>query len=92
LKIFEVKIFSLPEYNQFATTGTIPVVSYFSLLHSVQTDSGAHPASYPFDKEGFSPGVKRQGREADHSSQSSADVKKSGGIPPVPHMSSWQSA
>jgi hypothetical protein len=39
----------------------------------------------------LSPGVKRQGREADHSPPSSADVKKGGPIPPLPHISSWHS-
>jgi hypothetical protein len=33
-------------------------------------------------------GVKRQGREADHSHQSSAKVKKDGDIPVILHMSS----
>jgi hypothetical protein len=37
-------------------------------------------------------GVKRQGREADHSPPSSAEVKKGGAIPSLPHMSSWHSA
>jgi hypothetical protein len=32
----------------------------------------------------LSPGVKRQGREADHSPPSSADVKKGGAMPPLP--------
>jgi hypothetical protein len=36
----------------------------FSLLHNVQTDSGAHPASCPRGNGQFSPGVKRPGREA----------------------------
>jgi hypothetical protein len=36
--------------------------------------------------------VKRQGRESDHSPPSSAEVKKGGAIPPLPHMSSWHSA
>jgi hypothetical protein len=39
---------------------------YFFLLHSAQTGSGAHPASYPMGTEGFYLGVKRQGREANH--------------------------
>jgi hypothetical protein len=34
----------------------------------------------------LSPGVKRPGREADHSPQSSAKVKNGGAIPPFPHM------
>jgi hypothetical protein len=37
-------------------------------------------------------GVKRQGPEADHSPPSSAEVKNYGGIPPLPHMSSWRGA
>jgi hypothetical protein len=40
----------------------------------------------------LSPGVKRQGREADHSPLPSAEVKKGGAIPPLPHMSSRHSA
>jgi hypothetical protein len=40
----------------------------------------------------ISPGVKRPGREADHSSPSSAEVKNGGAIPPLPPMSSWHSA
>jgi hypothetical protein len=43
-------------------------------LYSVQTGSGAHPASYPW-------GVKRPGRDADHSPPSSAEVKNGGAIP-----------
>jgi hypothetical protein len=39
-----------------------------------------------------SPGVKRLGREADHSPPSSAEVKNGGAIPPLSHMSSWYSA
>jgi hypothetical protein len=40
----------------------------------------------------FSLGIKRQGREADHSPSTTAEVKKGGATPPLPHMSSWQSA
>jgi hypothetical protein len=36
----------------------------------------------------LSPGIKRPGREAEHSSQCSADVKNGGAIPPLPHTSS----
>jgi hypothetical protein len=38
------------------------------------------------------PRVKLQGREIDHSPSSSADVKKGGAIPPLPHMSLWHCA
>jgi hypothetical protein len=63
---------------------SIPGNVRFSLHHSVQTGSRAHPA--------LSPGVKRQGREADHSPPSSAVVKNGGAIPPLPHMSSRHNA
>jgi hypothetical protein len=48
----------------------------FSLLYVVQTGSGTHPASYPMGKGALSLGIKRQGREADHSPPASAEVKK----------------
>jgi hypothetical protein len=35
-------------------------------LHRVQTDSGAHPASYPMSTGAISLAVKRPGRETDH--------------------------
>jgi hypothetical protein len=37
----------------------------------------------------LSPGVKRKGPEADHSPQSSAEVKKGGAIHPLLHTPSW---
>jgi hypothetical protein len=48
----------------------------FSLHHPVQNGSGSHPASYPMGTSGSFPGVKRPGREADHSPSSSAEVKE----------------
>jgi hypothetical protein len=39
-----------------------------------------------------SPGVERQGHEADYSPPSSANVKNGAAIPPLPHMSSWRGA
>jgi hypothetical protein len=39
-----------------------------------------------------SPGLKRQGREADRSPLSSAEVKNGGAIPPPIHIISWHSA
>jgi hypothetical protein len=36
----------------------------------------AHPASYPKGAGGFSPGVKRPGREADNSPPTTAEVMK----------------
>jgi hypothetical protein len=48
----------------------------FSLHHLVQKGSGAHPASYPMYTGALSLGVKRPGREADHSPPSSIEVKE----------------
>jgi hypothetical protein len=47
----------------------------FSLCNRVQNGYGAHPTSYPMGTWDLSLGVKRPGREADHSPPSSADVK-----------------
>jgi hypothetical protein len=48
----------------------------FSLLYIVQTGSGVHPTSYKMGTGDFFPGVKRQGREVDHSALTSTEVKK----------------
>jgi hypothetical protein len=48
----------------------------FSLHHLVQTGSGAHPAFYQMCTGALSLGIKRPGREADHSPPSSAEVKE----------------
>jgi hypothetical protein len=42
----------------------------------IQTDSEAHPDSYPIGAEGTFPGVKRSEREADDSPPTSAEVKE----------------
>jgi hypothetical protein len=51
-----------------------PSLFIFSLCHCSQLGSGAHPASYPMGSRCFPSGVKRPGREADHSPPSSAKV------------------
>jgi hypothetical protein len=48
----------------------------FPLHHRIQNGSGAHPASYPMGTRGYFPGGKAAGREADHSTPSSAEVKE----------------
>jgi hypothetical protein len=48
----------------------------FSLHHRVQNGSGAHLASYPMGTRTLSLGVKRPGREADHSPPPSSEVKE----------------
>jgi hypothetical protein len=47
----------------------------FSLHHRVQSGSGANTSSYPMGTGGFSLGLKRPGREAQHSPSASAEVK-----------------
>jgi len=51
-------------------------VGNFSLRHHVQTDSGAHSASYPMGTVGSFGGVKRPWCKSDHSHRSTAEVKK----------------
>jgi hypothetical protein len=54
--------------------GSIPGRSNtFSSLCIVQAGSGTHPDSYPMGTGNFLTGVKRLGREADHSSPSSEE-------------------
>jgi hypothetical protein len=48
----------------------------FFLHHRIQNGSGAHPASYPWVTGALSLGVRRPGREVDHSTASSAEVKE----------------
>jgi hypothetical protein len=62
-----------------------------SLLHSVQTDSRVHPASYTMATGTSVSGVKRKGSKANHEHQTSAEIKKGGAISPLPRMSSWHS-
>jgi hypothetical protein len=55
-----------------------PAMQDFSLLHSVQTDSGAQLISYPVVNGGsfFFAEVKWPGREADHPLPSNAEIEK----------------
>jgi hypothetical protein len=55
-----------------------------SLLHGVQTSSGSNPTSYKMGTEKGIPGVKRLGREADHSPPSRTEAKNNGAVPPLP--------
>jgi hypothetical protein len=63
-----------------------------SPLHNVQTGCGVHPALYTMGTGAVSPGVKRQGHEADHSAPSNAEVRNGGAIPSLPHTSSRRDA
>jgi hypothetical protein len=61
----------------------------FSLLHSVQTDSGAHTDPYSMDIRDISLRVKMLGLEANHSSPSSVEVRNGGAITPHTYLSLW---
>jgi hypothetical protein len=52
------------------------------LLCSVQTGCWCNPASYPLGTGGYFPGVKRPGREDNHSAPSIVEVKNGGAIAP----------
>jgi hypothetical protein len=56
----------------------------FSPHHRIQNGSEAQPASYPMGTRGYFPAVKRPGREADHSSPSSVEIRMRGSIFPLP--------
>jgi hypothetical protein len=66
------------------------VASDCSLFHSVQTGSGAHPASYTIGTGALPVGAKRQGRESGRSPPPGAEVKNCGAIPPFPRTPSWR--
>jgi hypothetical protein len=67
-----------------ANTNKIQNMAVYIVIVMVPTQ---HPVQWV--PGALSPGVKRQGCEADHSPPSSAEAKKGGAIPPLPHMSSW---
>jgi hypothetical protein len=64
------------DYARFPATRT----GDFPFLREVQTGSGAHQASYTVGTGGCFLAVKRQGREADRSPRSSAEVKNGGAM------------
>jgi hypothetical protein len=67
---------------------------YTTSLFSMASRPTLGPTHLPIQSvlEAISPGLKRLGREADNSPPSSAEVKNGGIIPPLPHVSSWNSA
>jgi hypothetical protein len=52
-------------------------------LFSIAARAALGPTQPPIQ---WVPGVKRQGREADHFPPSSAEVKNTGAIPSLPHV------
>jgi hypothetical protein len=62
--------------------------SRLCLLHSVQTGSEVHQASYLMSTEGCFPGL-RQGQEAENTLSSGAEIMNSKDKHPLLHTSSW---
>jgi hypothetical protein len=54
----------------------VPVGSRIFTSPIMQTGFGAHPTSYTMGTGGSFPGLKRPGREADHSPPANAEIKK----------------
>jgi hypothetical protein len=82
-------------WRQADLRGTIPYRKKrdFPLGHSVKTGSVVHAISYPVGVcDSFPPGVKSLRSESDHLTQSNAEIKSCGAIPPLSRTSSWQCA
>jgi hypothetical protein len=75
---------SLTQCSYRLRASRFPPVQDLPLLHNIQTDSGAQPVPIQWVPVALPLGVKQQKREADYSASSSAEVKKSGAIPPLP--------
>lgn len=73
-----------------AVSDTLLVIRFFNRAIFMRPQG---PASVIFNGyQGCFPGAKRQGRDADHSPQSSAEVKGAGAIHPFPHTPLWHNA
>jgi hypothetical protein len=61
------------------------------LLLSIASTLAMGPTQPPIQwlPGAVSPGVNRQGREADNSRPSSVEVKNGRAVPPLPHIPSW---
>jgi hypothetical protein len=73
------------------STGSIPKCANFHLSHLQHQDQFGVPTQPPSQEipVAFSLGLERQERAADYSAPSSAKVKKSRAITPLPDVSSW---
>jgi len=61
-----------------------------SYRHRIQTGSEARPASYPMGTGDTVLGLQRPGREADHSTSSSAEVKSAWSYTSTLRNASWR--
>jgi hypothetical protein len=71
----------------FSITGRVKI-----FLFLIASTPALVPTQSPIQRVqgALSPRVKRQGREADHSPPSSADVKTGRAVSSLPHTSSWR--
>lgn len=76
----------IADFVQLAVLLVVPFLTEvrdFSLLHSIQINSGAHTVSYPTGTCGSFYEVETAGSEADHSPLSAAEVNNDGAIPSI---------
>jgi hypothetical protein len=73
---------------------SIPGRSKRFFLYSTVSRPALEPTQPPVQwvLQALVPKIKQPGREADHSPPPAAEIKNSGAIPPLPHISSWHSA
>jgi hypothetical protein len=69
----------------------VPVESRIFSMSSIPALGSTQPP-IQWAPGAVSPGLKRPGREADHSPPTSARSRKYGSVPPLPQMPSWRSA
>jgi hypothetical protein len=65
---------------------------HISLPQRIQTGPEANQPRIRWEPGAPTPGIKRQGREVDHSSNLVPRLRLCGATPPVPHMSSCRGA
>jgi hypothetical protein len=80
-------VLGLDSWGSIPARGTV-----FYLVYRVQTGSGIHPVSSPVVTGTPSTGIKRQGREADHSPPSSTEIKNGGAVPTLSKTPLWRGA
>jgi hypothetical protein len=75
--------------NHGSGDSSFSIVTGYGLEGRVSIPRRAPQPSVKWVPLALSPGPKRQGREADQSPPSGAEVKNGGAIPPLPPISSW---
>jgi hypothetical protein len=89
LSLWKTSAFKWIKKRKFSIAGSASIL-FFSTVFRPALGRTQSPSQWVLGA--LSPGLKRQGREADHSSPSSAEVRSDGSIPSLPYISSWHSA